>query len=796
MQRDGKGHGRAVLLLAGLLLIASSAAPLMGARTGAPAASPDLRAAPCADDAPPWAVGCSWTWTADQAVDFCVTMTFTLRINRVTGTITDQLRELAVYNNTPVYRVEGSYSEQLKGVIIMAPLPPQAITIPIVGNTTVYYRISDLAPVYQVGHFNIDMGALGSAQVDSSTDFSPPLEQYRFPLEPLKSWKTASYLTVWNKMTSSSSGYETTTYQSIDALVAVKGALEDVIVPAGTFPSYNLSMTGTVSSGGNSQPFASYNLYSPAVTNTPLRREEPLSGLVVLFGLSSYSLNHAPSVASAVTNLTFAEDTVGTLELGTIFADPDAGDQLAFSAWNNTSLALKVDSGGHVLLTPPKDWSGQENLSFCATDRKGASSRAVVHVTVTPVNDAPLLLRALPGIIMDEDTVNSSLNLSEHFGDADIPYGDRLNLTFSGNGSVAAAIAPDGIITLGPFGNWSGLQNITIISTDAAGAAACATLSVAVLNTPDRPVATCATHEFSTPEDRPVTILMAPRFWDADIPYGDLLEFSVDGLPPEYSVDLDERTGVLNITPPADLNGRVDMTFVATDRAGLNATEPVRLTVTPVNDPPVLLARLPAADRRTLPENTSADFTVAAADIDSRELNTTWFLDGSAAGLGGNFTFSPDFFSAGNHSLLAVISDGEFNISAGWNLTVTNVDRPPQGARILTPANGTRVAYRAAVNFTCEATDADGDTLVFRWKDTDGTVIGVGNAFTTKALRTGRHTITLEVLDGNMTVTDSVVLTVGAPPAVSKTPMLDIIFLIAALSPSAVAARARRQRKD
>jgi hypothetical protein len=35
-----------------------------------------------------------------------------------------------------------------------------------------------------------------------------------------------------------------------------------------------------------------------------------------------------------------------------------------------------MDSSGHVVLTPPKDWNGLEVLRFCATDRKGASAVA------------------------------------------------------------------------------------------------------------------------------------------------------------------------------------------------------------------------------------------------------------------------------------------------------------------------------------------------------------------------------------------------------------------------------------
>jgi hypothetical protein len=784
-----------MLLVCALILIASAAPCIPGENSTQGKLSMRATAARV-DGAPPWAKGCSWTWTADQAVDFCITATFTIKINHVTGTITDELMETTVYNHTPVFRVEGSYQESLKGYIIVDPLPPQSVTIPIVGNTTVYYRIPDLAPVRQVGHFNINLGGFGSANFDSITDFSPPLEEYRFPLDLGKSWAAASNLTVWNKMTGSTGAYETTTYQSMACNISTKGAMEDVNVPAGKFPSYNITLDGTVVSGGNSQPFASSLLYSPSVTNLPLRREEPLAGMTVIFGLSSYSLNHAPSVAEPVKNITFPEDTVGSLDLGTVFSDPDAGDQLSYTADNMSNISVKVEEAGRVLFTPQKDWSGPENIGFCATDRKGASSRAVVRVTVTPVNDAPFLVRALPDIIMDEDTVNSSLNLSEHFGDADFPYGDRLGFSAAGNGSIATTISPAGVVTLRPQEDWSGLQNITITASDISGANASASLRVVVLNTPDRPVAICATHDLSMPEDTVLSVELSHRFRDADIPYGDFLTFSAEGLPPDFGMELDERTGSMNITPPADFNGRADMSVTATDRTGLNATEQVRLTVVPVNDPPRLLAKVPAADKKTLAENTSADFTVVADDIDTRQLTISWLLDGSLVGQGGNFTYSADFSSAGNHSLEAVVSDGELNISARWNLSVTNVDRPPADVRILSPANGTRLAFNAAVNLSAEGSDPDGDTLTFTWKDTDGKILGAGRSVMLKSLKSGKHTISLEVSDGTLTVSDAVVVTAAAAPAASRTPMLEPLWLLACITLVVAASRARRQRKD
>jgi hypothetical protein len=755
-----------------LLLVIAGAMPYLHAETGPVGKISPRAVAARSDPAPPWAVGSSWTWTADQAVDFCITVAVSIRITSVTGTITDRLEEITVFNGTPVYRVEGSYAETLKGYILMPPLPPSPVSIPIIGNTTVYYRDPDLAAVRQIGHFTINMGALGSATIDSITDASPPFENIRFPLDLPKTWAAGSDLTVWTKMTSASSGYETTTHQRLDCNASTGSAMEDVLVPAGTFSSYNITLVGTATSDGSTQPYESYMLYSPVVTNQPVRAVEPLGGMTVMFGLSACILNHAPVVADPVLNVSFPEDTVGTMDLGTVFSDPDPGDILAFCASNMSALSVTTDSAGHVLFTPPRDWSGTEWVLFCATDRKGASSRAEVRVKVLPVNDAPVLLRALPGIIMEEDTVNGSLDLSDYFTDVDYAYGDRLTFSFGGNGSIATGISPAGIVTLRPLENWSGLQNITMTAEDDGDATANATLRVVVLNAPDSPGAVCSTADFQMLEDTSLFIDISKRFWDPDIPYGDILAFSVGDIPPGFFAGIDNRTGELNITPPRDYNGRGDIDFIASDRNGQNATERARITVIPVNDPPQMIAVVPANESLTMLENSSSDLTVLAIDVDSSPLNMTWRLDGDEKATGNNFTYSADFDAAGRHNLTVVISDGEHNVSWTWNLTVRNVNRPPTGVHILSPANRTRVGHGKAVNFSAEGSDPDGDNLTFCWKTSQGKVLGVGRSIQQMTLPAGKHTITLEVSDGNSTIRESVELTVVAPPATSRTPNL------------------------
>ncbi|MBM4247987.1 MAG: tandem-95 repeat protein [Euryarchaeota archaeon] len=752
-----------------------------------------------AEPAPPWAVGCRWKWAADQAVNFSIDLGLaSVRITRVTGEMVDRVADLSADNGTEVYVVQAAYSETLSGTLTIMGFPTP-VSWPATGNGTFLYRVPDLALVRSYQHIVVDMGsAIGTFTADTSTTASPPVEYYRFPLSVGGSWHIRSDLSVWTRTSGAGGAFETTSADQVEYDATVPRT-EDAAVPAGALSCLNLTYNGTYTTGGG-QPTAQNlsALYSPKATNLVHRTFSPMAGLEVLFRLSEYSLNRAPAAASPVPEASFPEDTTGSLDLYRVFSDPDAGDRLAFTAGNFTNISTTVDnSTGTATFKTPADWSGYEKVVFTATDPRGARAKAEVNVTVTPVNDAPVLVLPLPGVIMDEDTVNDTLVLSQYFDDVDFPYGDALALTFKDNGSVALGISPGGVVTLRPAVNWSGVENITVTATDRAGASADGVLKVAVLNTPDAPVVVATSHELSTPEDTGLLADLSGRFFDADLPYGDLLTFSVEDLTTGFDCDLDGRTGLLELAAPANWSGATSLLFVATDGTGRNATERVRVTVAPVNDAPVVVAVQPQNGRVTMAENSSLDLSVTVEDVDSPALSLVWLVDGVPVGNSRNITYVAGFDSAGPHNVTVRISDGEYDLERTWALSVTNVNRPPGELRILSPANGSRSVSGARVNFTGECSDPDGDPLSFTWRDTGGKVLGTGRSFETKSLSKGKHVVTLEVSDGNVTVSASVALSVTPPPS-TGTPGLGPLAALAALAaaaPALSAIRARRRRR-
>ncbi|MCG3057110.1 cadherin-like domain-containing protein, partial [Escherichia coli] len=69
---------------------------------------------------------------------------------------------------------------------------------------------------------------------------------------------------------------------------------------------------------------------------------------------------------------------------------------------------------------------------------------------------------------------------------------------------------------------------------------------------------------------------------------GNPLVYTLQGSPAFGTVTLDSATGVYTYTPNQNFNGKDSFTVFVTDNAGGNAISSQVITVTPVNDPPVV----------------------------------------------------------------------------------------------------------------------------------------------------------------------------------------------------------------
>ena len=152
-----------------------------------------------------------------------------------------------------------------------------------------------------------------------------------------------------------------------------------------------------------------------------------------------------PPVAQGAT-LETLEDTPLEIQL------PASGDgALTFTiveAPDHGTLS-EVRANGSVTYTPGADYSGEDALTFRATDSEGQSAQGTVTLTVTPVNDAPTLSavaqQGMPAgsstgdlafTVGDVETAADSLTVTATSSNADVVPNDPSHLVLGGSGSA------------------------------------------------------------------------------------------------------------------------------------------------------------------------------------------------------------------------------------------------------------------------------------------------------------------------------------------------------------------------
>ncbi|MEJ8856069.1 Ig-like domain-containing protein [Variovorax robiniae] len=300
---------------------------------------------------------------------------------------------------------------------------------------------------------------------------------------------------------------------------------------------------------------------------------------------------------------------------------------------------VNVAADGTISFMPAPDYNGPVKFDYVVADPSGATDTGTVNITVTPVNDAPVISvptkpagpgtpghpvdpgnPAKPGqpgeavetaISTPEDTplvVSPKDGLLSNVTDID---GDPLVIkdytvpgvpgpikagepaTIPGVGTVT--IDPDGGYKFTPVVDYHGpVPEITYTVDDGHGGTVEGKLDIVVTPVNDAPVA--IDDNVTTPEDKPVTLNLLGNDTDVD---GDTLHIvSINGvdLTPGTAQSIPVPNGTVNVAadgtitfmPAPDYNGPVSFDYEIADPSGARDTGTVNITVTPVNDPPVV----------------------------------------------------------------------------------------------------------------------------------------------------------------------------------------------------------------
>ena len=483
-----------------------------------------------------------------------------------------------------------------------------------------------------------------------------------------------------------------------------------------------------------------------------------MAGLLIADGFSNANFSadydffrfrlpdRAPELKTPFSPVVFDEDQSRAVYVSDHFSDPD-GDLLIYCVTAPHIKGVFNQTQNDLLLYGPANWFGSENAFIRATDPWGKFYETPINVTVNSVEDPPILIKSIPDVLVPQNGTAAGPDLSKHFKDNDTFTYDALTYSFSDNGLLLVNISPSGKVTISaPIDFW-GTVNMTFLATDKASNSATGKCKVVVQHVNQAPqVIRPNPPDLTINEDESVSTDIAPVFWDPD---GDPITPVPSG---NVQIDVIVANGSLNITfkPRPDVSGIVEVIkLVAKDDKGLgNNFVTVRVTVLPVNDPPRITRSTPVLDP-TINENQTQEFNVTASDVDSQAgLEYTWYLDGQPVMLGvPDYVFRTDFSSAGNHTVMVSVTDGELYATRKWNITVQNLNRGPTDVRIISPAAAASFREGTAITFEGSAQDRDGDALSYTWFE-GSKVLGTGRTLS-QAIAPGPHAILLSVWDGN-----------------------------------------------
>ncbi|MCF7920661.1 MAG: tandem-95 repeat protein [Candidatus Cloacimonetes bacterium] len=370
-----------------------------------------------------------------------------------------------------------------------------------------------------------------------------------------------------------------------------------------------------------------------------------------------------PPVLFISDDLIFEEDGSLNVDLNEYVIDVD-GDLLEFTIANNVNIIVEF-TDMTMLLSSAVNWNGMENLLLTVSDGEATDSDNFL-VTVTPVNDAPLL--NLPAVISFAEDGSLIINLTNYAFD---PDGDVLSFAIMNYPENITAAINNNYLLLGALPDWNGSEDIMVTVADPAGLETFSVSLVTVTAVNDAPVLELPA-EFIFEEDNVLELDFTEYVSDVD---GDSLNLLVSG-----NVQLQIMITDLEVDLSSQLNwyGSENLIFTVTD--GINratASEQVTVIVNPVNDAPAI--NLPEELSFYTYSELTEDFAEYVSDVENDELALSVYGNNEIAVNISSLlvTFSAPPGWTGSEDITFTVSDGVLSSSADLNVEVLELSSVP-----------------------------------------------------------------------------------------------------------------------
>jgi hypothetical protein len=374
------------------------------------------------------------------------------------------------------------------------------------------------------------------------------------------------------------------------------------------------------------------------------------------FTVTVTEVNDAPIVINSILNFNIEEDTSDstTVNLTNVFFDSD-NSSLYYTCSGNTHINVIAHENGLVTFTPSENWTGSETIIFYATDNLSSPASDSVTISITPVNDTPIVVGTISDFNMDEDTVvESIIDLIEIFQDVD---NATLYYFYSGSNNISVIIHENGTVSFIPAENWSGIETIVFYATDNLTDPISEDVTITVIPINDAPVVINPVSDFNMFEDtvNSIAVNLNSIFYDVD--NAKLYYY--------YSGNIDiavviNQDGSVTFTPKQNWTGSETLTFYASDNLSSPVSEDVTITVVGINDPPIVTVLSPLNNSNYFTSDTIY-FNITVFDVDSESFTYLWdFSDGNTSSMK-NATHQ--YSEVGVYNVTISVNDGSDSVT-------------------------------------------------------------------------------------------------------------------------------------
>ncbi|WP_448569339.1 tandem-95 repeat protein [Thalassotalea ganghwensis] len=671
--------------------------------------------------------------------------------NRVTPTLTEDTTFTITVN-------DGTATNTDSTTVVTSTSVNDAPSITIANSLT---TSENTAQVLSFSYTDVDGDTVTATEQTAPTNGSISISGTNITYTPVSYYNGSDSFVV---TLSDGSGYSTNHAVSVtvnsvnqDPVITIANSLStDEDTPAVLSFSYSDVDGDTVTATQQTAPTnGSLSISGTNITYTPAPNYNGSDSFVVtLSDGSGYTNNHSVAVSvnavnddpsvSIANSLTTSENTAQVLSFSYTDADGDTVTATEQTAPTNGSISI---SGTNITYTPNANYNGSDSFVVTLSDGNGYGTNHAVSVTVTSVNQDPVITIA-NSLSTDEDT---PAVLSFSYSDVDGDTVTATQQTAPTNGSLSISGTN---ITYTPAPNYNGSDSFVVTLSDGSGYTNNHSVTVTVNAVNDDPSVSIA-NSLTTSEN--TAQVLSFSYTDAD---GDTVTATEQTAPTNGSISISGTN--ITYTPNANYNGSDSFVVTLSDGNGYSTNHAVSVTVTSVNQDPVITI----ANSLSTNEDTPAVLSFSYTDVDGDTVTATQQTaptNGSLSISGTNITYTPAPNYNGSDSFVVTLSDGSgYTNNHSVAVSVNAVNDAP----IITLASTLNVAEDTTGALNIIVDDVEGETVSVNLKTppTNGNVeVTLSTlSYTPNINYFGTDSFTLVFSDGSLEVERTVSVNVSA----------------------------------